>query len=393
MVILNRDATKPLLALTLVLLTGLALSCDARPIIKIHSKPAAPVNLPKFNNIVATPNYNITTPVNTAFPVMIAPNVVKIQAIPVPSEPQQTVSTKKTPLSPPAKQWITPLVDPTVEAEVSRVEKEIMARTYPTESINSRITRLEKFIFGQTKESSSQPERLSALSRVVPAKIQANAEEDFTDPSNLQERVSTQAHSENDVASETTAPSIDTELMEKLEAIELKIFNRTFANESVDSRISRMEKIQFNSTASDMSDNDRLDRVASVMRAHASSTQEKISQDFAGIPGVGATQAVSGLTGLPQNLTQGRPIKANNPNGPRRVQYGGSGIVTNVLSTMGSPANSGYSGGYMQSIPMMGTGGFSSRPGITFGTGMNSGSVAPQIMMMIFSALTQSPHP
>ena len=345
---LNQDIFTKLLFSIVFVTFNTGMLATAMPIIKSSHKAAAPVNLPTYNIITST---TAKAPSDT----------VIIPAIPIP-----TSATPKV-LQQPQQKWISQQVNPAVEAEVERIEKTLMARTYPTASLDSRLARLEKLVYGQAQEQKTEQERLAALSKIIPV-ITPQVPEDPAIVDNNNANQATQPVIQDDVRQQPS--SADPQLAAKIDGIEMKIFNRTFANESVESRISRMEKIEFNSTAPDMAYDDRLDRVASVMRAHASSTQEKIGQT-SGFPGVTKTQAVSNLTGLPQQITQGRPINSSNPNGPRKVHYGtpGSGMAT-----------------YGYGPPGTGTG------GIMLGRGMG-GSVAPQIMMMIFSALTRSAYP
>ncbi len=142
--------------------------------------------------------------------------------------------------------------------KIDQIEKSYFGYTYPKENNATRLNRLEKAIYGQiSKETTNQ--RVQKLFVDVQADVVASAGEKTAD-------ASTGGASSMNSPQEEELPQAEKDVKYPVvDKIEQKVFNKTFTNEDVYKRLSRLEKQVFKKeskgTLSERVDNLRLSTI------------------------------------------------------------------------------------------------------------------------------------
>ena len=137
---------------------------------------------------------------------------------------------------------------------ISEIEESMYQKNYQGEDIYKRLGRLEKELYGNVKSEQSLHERVDNLRHILPKKhynkytAQNMGFENF----GLKQPVDY-----------VTPNSYNPELIVK--ELELETFNRSYEHESPSKRIERLENYYFGSISMGQSDEDRVNRLASVI--------------------------------------------------------------------------------------------------------------------------------
>lgn len=172
---------------------------------------------------------------------------------------------------------------------INELEKEIFKQEFKTKDLNSRLASLEQKSLGKTYESepfSARVERLQA--KIKPKSFMNNSiaqsSNGFYDEDVVQ-------LDKNYKLDEYQPPEFDYDAYNSRNAkptnlaiVEKAIFKRTFANDNMDNRLSRLESTMFGTTFATDSENDRLRRISSAYKATKSASKydsNKFSQNMA----------------------------------------------------------------------------------------------------------------
>lgn len=157
---------------------------------------------------------------------------------------------------------------------VGVMEEKVFRRTFQQESVENRLSRLESRILGSPQKGSLQ-ERTDQLRIVVLGDTTGGST-----PGNDASRQIASSDEEEDSSGMTSAPTYqdpqqaESDILQALPAIEKKILKRTFPQESVSDRLSRLEMKLFNTPAPELSPEDRFYRIVSVANAKSYSRRE-----------------------------------------------------------------------------------------------------------------------
>ena len=172
---------------------------------------------------------------------------------------------------------------------INELEKEIFKQEFKTKDLNSRLASLEQKSLGKTYESepfSARVERLQA--KIKPKSFMNNSiaqsSNGFYDEDVVQ-------LDKNYKLDEYQPPEFDYDAYNSrnakptnLATVEKAILKRTFANDNMDNRLSRLESTMFGTTFATDSENDRLRRISSAYKATKSASKydsNKFSQNMA----------------------------------------------------------------------------------------------------------------
>jgi hypothetical protein len=159
--------------------------------------------------------------------------------------PKQQTELNSPITQPPPTQEETALPGESQYPVISTMEQQVFKQTYEKEAIDSRLARLEQKVLGQSQQGTLQ-DRTDHLRMVVLG--------DATGSPNG-----------SGYAQSNAPPSAD--MQKALPPIEKKVLGQTYPQDTIDARLSRVEMKLFNQTASDMSPDDRLYRIASILTA------------------------------------------------------------------------------------------------------------------------------
>lgn len=169
-----------------------------------------------------------------------------------------------------------PQQPPTVSGDESRypavvaMEQKVFQRIFEQDSIETRLSRLEQRVLGQPQNGSLQ-ERTDQL------RLMVLGDTGTGDPAG------SMSHSNPGNADGIALPdpnAISADLLQALPPVEKRILRQTFPQDSVESRISRLETKLFNATAPEMSLEDRFYRIVSVANAKRSGRQEQAYYNY-----------------------------------------------------------------------------------------------------------------
>lgn len=136
---------------------------------------------------------------------------------------------------------------------VSEIEQSIYKTDFQGEDIYKRLERLEKEIYGNVKNEESLQQRVEALKTFLPKKHHNRfAAKDFGLYS----------------FSEKAVPSKNNEYFDAnliVKKLEKETFNKSYDNEQLERRLDRLESFYFGGISSGQDDNDRVNRLASVV--------------------------------------------------------------------------------------------------------------------------------
>lgn len=182
---------------------------------------------------------------------------------------------------------------------VNEMEKRVFNKEFRTVEINQRLAKLEQNVFKKAynDDLNSRVERLK--SAIIPEKVASSAglnnddEDDIaTQLSQLQDDFSNSRvpnyNSQNSVLDNYQG---DSDIVIPLAALEKKVLKKSFPDDTVSNRLTRLELNIFNSTFADEDEQTRFDRVASAYQAQKTSKKydsNKFAQHTAAAMQVGA---------------------------------------------------------------------------------------------------------
>ena len=143
---------------------------------------------------------------------------------------------------------------------VDEIESKILGQSYQKEDIYKRLGRLEVKVFGSVSQKTLS-DRVDDLSKIVSGSNNNYNEDDdnYSAPAS-----SSSFSSDNDSYS---SPSGDDSLNNLLNQLEKQLLNQVFPNDATEVRVARLEKFIFNEDSSDYSMNERMERLATVIKA------------------------------------------------------------------------------------------------------------------------------
>ncbi len=172
---------------------------------------------------------------------------------------------------------------------INELEKEIFKQEFKTKDLNSRLASLEQKSLGKTYENepfSARVERLQA--KIKPKSFMDNSiaqssnnfyDEDIV-PLDKNYRLDEYSSPEFDYNSYNARNAKPTNLA----TVEKALFQRTFANERMDNRLSRLENTMFGTTFASDTESDRVRRISSAYKATKSAGKydsNKFTQNMA----------------------------------------------------------------------------------------------------------------
>ena len=174
---------------------------------------------------------------------------------------------------------------------VNELETEIFKNQYKHKDIGERLTNLEKKVFGKTYESEALSDRVDRLqAKVRPYSFMKNSlaqtNNDYYDGDIV-------PLDKNYHLDEYSAPDFDYESYNaqhrppakvNLASVEKSIFKRSYNNENMDTRLTRLESTMFGTTFKDDSEQERLNRISSAYNAVKSANKydsNKFTQNMA----------------------------------------------------------------------------------------------------------------
>lgn len=267
---------------------------------------------------------------------------------------------------------VSPAIPADSAAALADIEQSVFRRTYSADKLESRLSRLESFLYGETRSTQTTGLRLKALRETVPPlnpqrlaspviaqqpSVSSGSQQQIIIQPNAPEEDHT-AWSSDDPAlahapPQAPAPAEFTpQVLQGMDSVEQKVYGRSYSQDAPDTRMSRLEMRLFNATAPEMEPEERLYRVASILKAQESSQEEK----------------VAGNGFLPS------------PNARNNGMYGsGNGVFINGMPM--SPNSGGFYGG------AFGVGG-GGRSGVSFGTrGGGNNRILPSLLMILLQSL------
>lgn len=198
---------------------------------------------------------------------------------------------------------------------VDNLEKQVFNKTFKTVDINQRLAKLEQNVFKKTYEDdlSTRVDRLK--SAVMPQRVANNYNSDDEDensyiPNNTTGSASSLQDDDFGTPGYNSSPSLnpqvpaynsnnsvlddyqsDSDIAIPLAALEKRVLKRSFPNDTISNRLTRLELKIFNSNFVDDDEQTRLDRVSSAYQAQKTSKKyddNKFSQHMAAAMQVGA---------------------------------------------------------------------------------------------------------
>jgi len=143
---------------------------------------------------------------------------------------------------------------------VDEIELRILGNSYRKEDIYNRLGRLETKVFGSVSNKNLS-DRVDALSRAV---IGANNNTEEDDNYSYH---STPESSYSESYSESSPSSGDASLNNLLNQLEKQLLNQVYPNDTTETRVSRLERFIFNASSDNYSMNERVERLATVIKA------------------------------------------------------------------------------------------------------------------------------
>lgn len=187
---------------------------------------------------------------------------------------------------------------------VNEMEKKIFNKEFRAVDINQRLASLEKNVFKKTynDDLNSRVERLKFA--ILPARSASNFNDDEDeDNSYATDTITSQTPQLQDDSYNSQIPNYnshssvldnyqgDTDIVVPLAALEKKVLKKSFPDDTVSNRLTRLELNVFNSTFTDDDEQTRFDRVASAYQAKKTSKKydsNKFAQHTAAAMQVGA---------------------------------------------------------------------------------------------------------
>jgi len=152
---------------------------------------------------------------------------------------------------------------------VDQIESKVLGQSYQKEDIYKRLGRLETRVFGAVSQKTLS-DRVDDLSKIVSGSNN-NSDDDYS-------YSSPSSSSDNDSYSESySAPSDDESLNNLLNQLEKQLLNQVYPNDTRETRVARLERYLFNNSSDNYSMNERLERLATVIKAQPTN---EIAQDI-----------------------------------------------------------------------------------------------------------------
>ncbi len=148
---------------------------------------------------------------------------------------------------------------------VLAMEQRLFSKTYPTEPIESRLARIENRVLGSTQAGSLQ-ERTDQLRLMVLGDTGSGGSEAMANDN---------SYSSASAPSGSVSAAASADMIQALPKVEKRILGRNYTGDTVENRLSRIETKLFNSTAPEMSPDDRFYRIVSVANAQRSGQMEQ----------------------------------------------------------------------------------------------------------------------
>ncbi|HBG49044.1 MAG TPA: hypothetical protein DDW90_05995 [Cyanobacteria bacterium UBA9971] len=156
---------------------------------------------------------------------------------------------------------------------VDQIETKVLGQSYQKEDIYKRLGRIEIRVFGSVSQKTLS-DRVDDLSKIIIGSNN-NSDEDYNYSAPA---FSSSFSSDNDSYSESySSPSDDESLNNLLNQMEKKLLNQVFPNDTRETRVARLERYLFNNSSDEYSMNERLERLATVIKAQPSN---EIVQDM-----------------------------------------------------------------------------------------------------------------
>lgn len=137
---------------------------------------------------------------------------------------------------------------------VTQIETKVLGKNYQEEDIYKRLSRIETALFGAVSQKSLS-DRVDDLSKAV-----IGSNNNFEDEENYNQS----SNSFNDDS-----------LKNLLNKLEKQIMNQVYPNDTDEARVSRLEQFIFNQSSDDYPMNERIERLATVIKAQPSSEIKK----------------------------------------------------------------------------------------------------------------------
>lgn len=175
---------------------------------------------------------------------------------------------------------------------INELEKQVFKQEFKNKDLNSRLASLEEKSLGKTyadDDFSSRVERLQA--KIKPKSFMDNSiaqsSNDYFDgdaiPLDKNYRLDRYEAPDFDYDAYNARNSRQPQRV-NLASVEKSIFKRSFAQESMDNRLSRLESTMFGTTFNSNSEQERIDRISSAYKAQKTASKydsNKFSQNMA----------------------------------------------------------------------------------------------------------------
>lgn len=175
---------------------------------------------------------------------------------------------------------------------INELEKQVFKQEFKNKDLNSRLASLEQKALGSTyadDDFSSRVERLQA--KIKPKSFMDNSiaqsSNDYFDgdtiPLDKDYKLDRYDAGEFDYDAYNARNSRQPQRV-NIASVEKSIFKRSFAQESMDNRLSRLESTMFGTTFNSNSEQERLDRISSAYKAQKTASKydsNKFSQNMA----------------------------------------------------------------------------------------------------------------
>lgn len=154
---------------------------------------------------------------------------------------------------------------------VTRMEIRVFRQSFQGEDIYKRLDRLEGKILGRTSQKSLS-DRVDDLSAIVTGSDNNSSADDDSSSGDFEapppSYSSSDSYSDKSDDSEIYTPrSNRTSLNDLLNKLEKQLLNQVYPNDSTETRVARLEKNIFNEPADDYPMNERIERIAAVVKA------------------------------------------------------------------------------------------------------------------------------
>lgn len=147
---------------------------------------------------------------------------------------------------------------------VDEIESRVFGQKYLKEDIYKRLDRLDAKVFGSVSQKTLS-DRVENLSTAVMG-TNNNSDEDDSSTRTSSSSGSFSSDSEN-YSENSSSTSEDESLNNLLNQLEKKLLNQVYPNDETETRVARLERFLFNDSSSGYSMNERMERIATVVKA------------------------------------------------------------------------------------------------------------------------------